>query len=78
MVTCQPADSRYLREVTDRGQPVARLVPVRRNSGLEELAQSGRLTPARGDMLELGPPLTAVAGKPLPSETLAELRSDER
>jgi prevent-host-death family protein len=78
--------SRYLREVqrgetievTDRGRPVARLVPVPSNGGLEELAASGRLTPARGDLLDLGPPLAAVPGKPLPSETLAELRSDER
>lgn len=78
--------SRYLRdvqrgetiEVTDHGRPVARLVPVPRETGLEELAASGRLTPASGDLLELGLPLAAVAGKPLPSETLADLRSDER
>ena len=78
--------SRYLREVqrgetievTDRGRPVARLVPIPLSSGLEELVESGRMTPAGGDLLELGPPLTAVAGKPLPSEVLAKLRSDER
>jgi prevent-host-death family protein len=78
--------SRYLREVqrgetievTDRGRPVARLVPVPHEAGLEELTASGRMAPARSDALELGPPLAAVAGRPLPSETLAELRSDER
>jgi prevent-host-death family protein len=77
--------SRYLRdvqrgetiEVTDRGRPVARLVPVP-TSGLDALAESGRLAPAAGDVLELGPPLRATDGKPLPSEILAALRDDER
>lgn len=78
--------SRYLRdvqrgetiEVTDRGRPVARLVPVPRDDGLEQLAASGRLVPAQGDVLDLGVPLTPTAGKPLPSEMLADVRSDER
>jgi len=77
--------SRYLREVergetlevTDRGRPIARVVPIPPAAGLEQLAASGRLTPANGDALALGPPLPA-ADKPLPSETLADLRSDER
>lgn len=77
--------SRYLRdvqrgetiEVTDRGRPVARLVPVP-TAGLDALAESGRLTPAAGDALELGPPLPPTDGKPLPSEILAALRDDER
>jgi prevent-host-death family protein len=78
--------SRYLRdvqrgetiEVTDRGRPVARLVPVPHDVGLEELASSGRLVPARGDALELGSPLRPATDMPLPSETLAAIRSDER
>jgi prevent-host-death family protein len=78
--------SRYLRdvqrgetiEVTDRGHPVARLVPVPRIGGIDELAASGRVELARGDALELGPPLTPATGTPLPSETLAEARADER
>jgi prevent-host-death family protein len=77
--------SRYLRdvqrgetiEVTDRGRPVARLVPVPYEHGLDELAASGRLDLARGDVLDLGPPLPPTT-KPLPSETLADIRSDER
>lgn len=77
--------SRYLRqvergetlEVTDRGRPIARVVPIPPAAGLEQLAASGRLTPASGDALELGPPL-APTGKPLPGETLADLRFDER
>jgi prevent-host-death family protein len=78
--------SRYLREVergetievTDRGHPVARLVPIPRSGGLAELAASGRLVPAAGDALELGVPLTPAAGEALPSETLAQIRADER
>jgi prevent-host-death family protein len=77
--------SRYLRdvergetlEVTDRGRPIARVVPIPSATGLEQLAVSGRLTPASGDLLDLGPPL-APAGKPLPSDLLADLRSHER
>ena len=78
--------SRYLRdvergetiEVTDRGRPVARLVPVPRATGIEELAAGGRLDPGSGDALELGAPLAPAKGKPLPSAALAEIRSDER
>ncbi len=78
--------SRYLREVqrgetievTDRGRPVARLVPVPTGAGLEALAETGRLAPAAGDALELGPPLRPAKGEPLPSEALAALRADER
>jgi len=78
--------SRYLRdvergetlEVTDRGRPVARLVPVPSAAGLEQLEAAGRLQPARGDVLDLGPPLPAAADKPLPSDTLDDLRSGER
>lgn len=78
--------SRYLRavqggeiiEVTDRGRPVARIVPIPRAGGLEELSASGRLVPATDDALNLGPPLQPAEGRPLPSEALAAARSDER
>lgn len=78
--------SRYLREVqrgetievTDRGHPVARLVPVPRRDDLEELAASGRLVLASDDALDLGPPLQPAEGKALPSAVLAEARADER
>ena len=78
--------SRYLREVragetiavTDRGNPVAWLVPVPEASGLDELAASGRLLRADGDALDLGGPLEPAAGAALPSEALAEARAGER
>ena len=78
--------SRYLRDVqrgetiqvTDRGQPIAWLVPVPRSCGVDELAASGRLMPATADALALGQPLQPSKGRPLPSEALATARSDER
>jgi prevent-host-death family protein len=78
--------SRYLREVergetievTDRGRPVARLVPASPDGGLEELAANGRVDLAIGDALELGPPIQPAPGKRLPGEELADIRSDER
>ena len=80
------AASRYLRdvergetiEVTDRGRPVARLVPVPRVTRIDELAGGGRLDLGSGDALELGAPLPPARGKRLPSETLAQIRSGER
>lgn len=78
--------SRYLRdvergetiEVTDRGRPIALLVPLPHARGIERLVASGRLTPATGDPLALGPPLAPAAGVPAPSATLEEQRADER
>lgn len=65
-------------EVTDRGRPVALLVPVSNKDGLEGLLASGRLAPAAGDLLQLGEPLAPVPGAPLPSDVLVEIRADER
>lgn len=78
--------SRYLREVqrgetievTDRGRPVAWLIPVPPSGGITELAHSGRLVTATGDALDLGPPAQPATGHALPSEALAEARADER
>lgn len=78
--------SRYLRaveegqtfEVTDRGRPIAMLVPLPGGSQIDRLAASGRLTPAVGDALELGSPLAPVAGVETPSRVLERLRVEER
>jgi len=78
--------SRYLREVqrgetievTDRGRPVAWLVPVPPSGGVADLAASGRLAPATGDALALGPPVQGAEGEALPSKALAEARAQER
>lgn len=44
-------------EVKERGHRVAVLAPVgARASALDRLIAAGRATPARGDLLDLGPP----------------------
>lgn len=76
--------SKYLRlvaggetiEVTDRGRPIARIVPIKR-SRVEQLIAEGRATPARGDLLDMKP-LPPKPGVPLPSEELARMREHER
>lgn len=65
-------------EVTDRGRPVALLVPVPSGSTRERLIASGRMAPGQGDLLELGDPLEPAPGAPLPSAVLENIRADER
>jgi prevent-host-death family protein len=65
-------------EITDRGRPVALLVPISRGDALTKLAAEGRLTRARGDLLGLGPPLRVPAGKASASRRLARARARER
>jgi len=61
--------------ITDRGRPVATLVPIRA-SGMEQLIASGLVREARRKLSELPEPLPA--GGPLLSHLLAEQREDER
>jgi prevent-host-death family protein len=67
-------------EVTDHGHPVARLVPLRHRSRLEQLVAEGKATMPEGSMADLlsRVPLPPEPGKPTLSEILAELRADER
>ena len=68
-------------EVTERGQPVARLVPYRPMHILDRMVLEGRATAPVGDLLEYvkeHPPLPPTPGMPLASEILAEMRADER
>jgi prevent-host-death family protein len=62
--------------ITDRGRPVARIVPLRPR-GLQALIDEGLVTPARRPFSELGPPLPAGDGPTL-SEILAEMREADR
>lgn len=63
--------------ITERGRPVARMVPLRRTP-VEDLTESGRLRPAVRPMARM-PPLVEVApDEPSASEILADLRADER
>jgi prevent-host-death family protein len=65
-------------EVTERGEPVARLTPLsnRPPSTYERMVAEGRITPATGDLLALKP-LPAQKGKQL-SDVLREMREEER
>jgi prevent-host-death family protein len=65
-------------QVTDRGRPVALLVPVPPEEGLNALVAAGRARPGRGRLTDLGPPLPRRHGAPLPSEVLERLRAHER
>jgi prevent-host-death family protein len=77
--------SRYLRdvergetiEITDRGRPVARLVPTADGSPIDRLIAAGRIRLALRAPLDTGP-LAPGAGVELPSETLLGDRADER
>ncbi len=65
-------------KVTDRGRPVALLVPIPESGVIERLTQEGRLSEAAGNLFELGPPLAPTEGLPSPSQILREMREDER
>lgn len=78
--------SKYLRdveagetiEVTDRGRPVALIVPLPQAGRLQRLVADGRLVEPVGDALDLGDPLKPASGVSLPSQALAAARADER
>lgn len=67
-------------EVTERGKPVARLVPVKDGrSRLQQLIDEGLATPAAGDTpLWDIEPLPPVTEGPTLSEILLRMREDER
>ena len=63
--------------VTDRGRPAALLIPIP-GAGLERLVAAGLARPARRSSSEIAPPAAARPGDRPLSESLAELRADER
>jgi len=65
-------------EVTERGEPVARLTPLedRPMSEIERMIADGRITPATRRWEDIPPPLPALEGKPL-SQILQEMRDEE-
>ncbi len=63
-------------EITDRGRPVARLVPLGDGELASLVASGGR--PARRRVRDLPPALPAVPGAPSLGELLHEARADER
>jgi len=65
-------------EITERGRPVARLVPVGAKDTLGFLESIGSLRRARKDLLDLGDPLRVPKGRESASRRLARMRSHER
>ncbi|HLG92460.1 MAG TPA: type II toxin-antitoxin system prevent-host-death family antitoxin [Acidimicrobiales bacterium] len=63
--------------ITDRGRPVAQLVPVRQGR-VAALVAAGRARPAKGSLASLGAPREAPPGKPMLSEVVAAMRGQER
>ena len=65
-------------EVTERGEPVARLTPLadRPASLIEQMIADGRITPATRAWKDMPPPLPARGGKPL-SQVLQEMRDED-
>lgn len=65
-------------EITDRGRPVARIVPLRPTSKIQELIDEGRVRVATRNILDVIDPVDLPSGSMSLSESLAEMRSDER
>ncbi|MBV8085583.1 MAG: type II toxin-antitoxin system Phd/YefM family antitoxin [Chloroflexi bacterium] len=66
-------------EVTDRGRPVARVVPIKQGR-LDQMIADGLVTLPKRDLIESmreHPPIKLPPG-PSVSEILAEMRADER
>lgn len=66
-------------EVTDRGRPIALIVPIPKpEDAIGRLIAEGLATPATGSLSDLPTPIRLPEGRLLPSEALAELRADDR
>ncbi|MHB8620246.1 MAG: type II toxin-antitoxin system Phd/YefM family antitoxin [Chloroflexota bacterium] len=69
-------------DVTDRGRPVARLVPLRGDKDWwDRMIAEGRVVPAKCDLAQVladTPPTPLMPGERSPFEALLELRADER
>ncbi|MGH9520172.1 MAG: type II toxin-antitoxin system Phd/YefM family antitoxin [Terriglobales bacterium] len=66
-------------EVTERGQPVALLVPMPpSDSVIERLIAEGRATRPVGKLSDLGPPLPRRPTERRLSEIVQEMRDEER
>ena len=64
-------------QITDRGRPVAALIPLPDVDPLERLRALGDLVPARRSLADLPDPLVMADGEP-PSAVLGRLRRAER
>jgi len=65
-------------EITDRGRPVALLIPIPDGSPLERMRSAGDVENATADLDDLPEPLVLPEEVELPSRVLERLRRDER
>lgn len=65
-------------EITDRGRPVALLVPVPAAGPLERMRAAGEIESASADRADLPAPLVLPECLESASDALARLRRDER
>lgn len=65
-------------EITDRGRPVAVLVPLTAAGPLDHLRAIGDVAEAEGDLDDLPAPLPPAPRTLAPSRVLNRLRRDER
>ena len=63
--------------ITDRGRPVAQLVPLHA-SRVEALIASGQARPPKRSLADLGEPPRRRKGERSLSDVLGEMRDDER
>lgn len=64
--------------VTDHGRPVALLSPMPTGDDpLSALVAAGRLTPAKGRLADLPPPVRLPPGAPTLSQVLREMREED-
>lgn len=65
-------------EVTERGEPVARLTPLegQATSRIQQMIAQGRITPASRKWEDIPPPIVLPAGRPV-SEILLEMRDED-
>lgn len=63
--------------ITDRGRPVAQLVPLP-SSRIDALKAAGLIRPRKASLADLGPAPKRLPGEPVLSEVLREMRDDER
>lgn len=65
-------------ELTERGEPVARLTPLedRPMSTIERMIAEGRATPAKRGWDDMPPPVELPLGRPL-SEIVREMRDED-
>lgn len=65
-------------QVTDRGRPLALIVPLEARDALEALRAAGETSTPKGKIGDLPEPIVIPRGATRPSKVLSRLRAHER